>query len=357
MKCGQVKFFTEAYTAKGFFSYRQSNIIGLDKVFIITGYPGTGKSALIKKIGDWAVINGLGVEMIHNVTDADLLSGVIIPDRGTAVFDETDNLKIDCETNKEYVDLNAALNSKTAKELKEAGAAYFKKKKMLCEKAGKAFAEALSVHDEWEKIYIDNMNFSEAGNIANSLIKEIFKDDFLNKPSVQKHRFLGAPTPCGPVDFIPELTAGTEKRYLIKGRPGSGKSTMLKKIAYYASQKGFDTEIYHCAFDPDSLDMLIFRELGISIFDSTLPHEYFPERKGDTVVDMYKLAIKEGTDEKYAKRIEDLNARYKSSIKKGVDYLAKVQKAYHEVKNGLSQNISLDYVDKKAEEIILIIQQ
>jgi hypothetical protein len=162
MKCGQVKFFTEAYTAKGFFSYRQSNIIGLDKVFIITGYPEQGSRRSLKK-SVMAVINGLGVEMIHNVTDADLLSGVIIPDRGTAVFDETDNLKIDCETNKEYVDLNAALNSKTAKELKEAGVAYFKKKKMLCEKAGKAFAEALSVHDEWEKIYIDNMNFSEAG--------------------------------------------------------------------------------------------------------------------------------------------------------------------------------------------------
>ena len=34
----------------------------------------------------------------------------------------------------------------------------------------------------------------------------------------------------------------------------------------------FDVEIYHCGFDPHSLDMVIVREVGIAIFDSTSPH-------------------------------------------------------------------------------------
>ena len=43
-----------------------------------------------------------------------------------------------------------------------------------------------------------------------------------------KHRFLGAATPKGAVDFVPNLTEGLPHRYFIKGPPGPGKSTMLK---------------------------------------------------------------------------------------------------------------------------------
>ena len=72
---------------------------------------------------------------------------------------------------------------------------------------------------------------------------------------------------------------------------------MLKQIAAAGELHGFDLEIYHCGFDPHSLDMIIIRELGLAIFDSTAPHEYFPSRDGDEIIDMYGLLIAEGTDE------------------------------------------------------------
>ena len=40
---------------------------------------------------------------------------------------------------------------------------------------------------------------------------------------------------------------------------------MLKKLAKVAEEKGFDVEVYHCGFDPNSLDMVIVRELGFAI--------------------------------------------------------------------------------------------
>lgn len=48
-----------------------------------------------------------------------------------------------------------------------------------------------------------------------------------------------------------------------------------------------------------SLDMVLLRELDIVIFDSTAPHEYFPDRDNDEVVDMYEITVTPGTDEKY----------------------------------------------------------
>lgn len=66
---------------------------------------------------------------------------------------------------------------------------------------------------------------------------------------------------------------------------------MLKKIVAAGEQRGFDVEVYHCGFDPNSLDMVILREKGIAIFDSTAPHEYFPERNSDEIIDMYERCI------------------------------------------------------------------
>lgn len=34
--------------------------------------------------------------------------------------------------------------------------------------------------------------------------------------------------------------------------------------------------------------MLIIPELSVCIFDSTAPHEYFPNRESDHTIDMYK---------------------------------------------------------------------
>ena len=112
-------------------------------------------------------------------------------------------------------------------------------------------------------IYKANIDFEKLNGLTNKLIEGFYRDIVLNKKADVRHRFLGAATPKGAVDFIPNITEGIQKRYFLKGRPGSGKSTMLKKIAKAAEQRGFDVEVYHCGFDPHSLDMVIVREVGL----------------------------------------------------------------------------------------------
>src|SRR5690606_25296046 len=116
------------------------------------------------------------------------------------------------------------------------------------------------------------------------------------------------------------------KRYFIKGRPGSGKSTMLKKLAAAATERGFDIELYHCGFDPNSLDMLIVRELGFAIFDSTAPHEYFPVHDTDEIIDMYALCIAPGTDEAHATELSDISARYRAKMDESIARLAEAKR-------------------------------
>lgn len=59
---------------------------------------------------------------------------------------------------------------------------------------------------------------------------------------------------------------------LIKGGPGTGKSTVLKKIAAALDAKGLSTELIYCTADADSLDAVTTEDMKFSAVDATLPH-------------------------------------------------------------------------------------
>lgn len=64
--------------------------------------------------------------------------------------------------------------------------------------------------------------------------------------------------------------------YIIKGGPGTGKSTFMKKVALSAEEKEFEVEYCYCSSDPDSLDAIIIPKLKIIIMDGTSPHTVDP---------------------------------------------------------------------------------
>ncbi len=66
------------------------------------------------------------------------------------------------------------------------------------------------------------------------------------------------------------------KTYIIKGGPGTGKSSFMKKVATFAESQG-DTVIYcPCSSDPKSLDGIICEKSKIIIIDGTAPHTVDP---------------------------------------------------------------------------------
>ena len=70
------------------------------------------------------------------------------------------------------------------------------------------------------------------------------------------------------------------KIYIIKGGPGSGKSTLMKKIAKRAAENGSLIERYFCSSDPHSLDGIIIWPQKIAVLDGTSPHLQDPKYPG-----------------------------------------------------------------------------
>lgn len=88
--------------------------------------------------------------------------------------------------------------------------------------------------------------------------------------------FLGANTPQGFVSRFDQLADVNDgwRTFVIKGGPGSGKSTMMKKIKEAIGGGHGDIELIHCSSDVDSLDGVIASGLKFSIADGTAPHAW-----------------------------------------------------------------------------------
>ena len=65
--------------------------------------------------------------------------------------------------------------------------------------------------------------------------------------------------------------------YILKGGPGCGKSSFMRRIGRALAQKGLELEYVLCSGDPDSLDALRIPALNTAFVDGTAPHVIEPK--------------------------------------------------------------------------------
>jgi len=324
----------------------QSNVRNFNQVIILKHPSYTLKTAVINNMIERFKDDEL--EVLLSPKQQAYLDGVIIREKKIAVIIDdiaTPNLPGAIE-----IDLNLFTSTDIPMELS-------KEKQIVKEYTQLAyddFQHGLKIHDDLEDIYIKEMNFQKADELAERFIEDILekRPQKSGEPEVY-YRLFGTNTADGVVNEVPHLTNQVSKAYYIKGRAGTGKSTFMKKITEACKQSGFDIEQYHCSFDPKSVDMVLVRELDFCIFDSTDPHEFSPERKQDEIIDLYEIAVTPGTDEKFAKEIKEVNAHYKFYMKKGIknikkagEYLEGIEQQFQYTKDEIEK--ITDFISEKA---------
>ena len=311
-----IKYYATGHTAAGYVNYIKNNLARINKVVVIEHTSKQAISDVLKKIH---LKSGTDTqrELLCSSDRQDDLEGIIFRDNSMGIISE--HIVQDDGKEMIYVDLHhwMPLTEDTSKR---------EKVRELQKEAYAHFSKGLSIHDELEDIYINQMDFSIANQLADHVIKQIFHDTSQqNGKSVVYKRLFGTNTMDGVVNEVDQLIAPIPYRIFIKGRAGTGKSVLMKKVLEQSIHEGYDTEVYHCSFDPNSIDMVIIRSLGYCLFDSTPPHEFFPTRKEDQIVDLYKRTVKDGTDEKFEQQINDVTKAYKAEMKKGLDNLKEMK--------------------------------
>ena len=101
-----------------------------------------------------------------------------------------------------------------------------------------------------------------------------------DKPVIKK-MFPGAVTYQGFYSYYHYIIEPNARHiYVIKGGPGVGKSTFMKKLGQEMLAAGYDIEYHCCSSDNNSIDGLVIPALGVALLDGTAPHVVDPKNPG-----------------------------------------------------------------------------
>lgn len=92
-----------------------------------------------------------------------------------------------------------------------------------------------------------------------------------------KKVFSGSNTSVGFYSLFDNITGREARRmFIIKGGPGTGKSTFMRAIGEELRDRGYTIEQHYCSSDPGSLDALVIPALKVALLDGTAPHMIDP---------------------------------------------------------------------------------
>lgn len=134
--------------------------------------------------------------------------------------------------------------------------------------------------------------------------------------------FLGANSGQGFQNLFPQFCA-PEDHYdllVLKGGPGVGKSTMMRKIGEAMEERGERVEYLYCSGDPDSLDGVHIPRIRTAIVDGTAPHVVEPKYPAaiDRYVDLgefYDLASAKTNREEIVRHTNACSAAYRRAYR------------------------------------------
>ncbi len=131
---------------------------------------------------------------------------------------------------------------------------------------------------------------------------------------IHEKYFCAANSGSGFVSFYPQLIAESERVFVIKGGPGTGKSRFLHDIARRAEQTARRVVYYFCSSDPTSLDAVSV-DSRILFLDGTAPHAVEASLPGarDDLIDLgrfWNSAVLIGQRRRIAKLTEQKSRAY-----------------------------------------------
>lgn len=169
-----------------------------------------------------------------------------------------------------------------------------------------------------------------------------------------RRMFFGGNTTSGFYSLHDNIIGEDRKKlFILKGMPGGGKSSLMKKIGDHMLEQGFTLEYHHCPSDSESIDSVIINELKIGIVDGTPPHSMDPIYPGlmDKLIDLGQF-IDDKKIMKYKDHIIKAKMNNKEAYQKTFAYFKSAKLIYDEIVE--NNRRSVDFAGVNEETLALI---
>ena len=344
-------------TGYGFFSF-YDNVIEPDakRIFVIKGGPGVGKSSLMRQIAQTMLDQGFDVEYHYCSSDNNSLDAIVIPAVRIAMIDGTAPHIVDPRNPAavdEIINLGEYWDETRIRPHRKALLNLNKQIKLYFEHTYKCLAQVRLFNEELESYYHydDCLDYHGLNMLTHDLLTALLGGHRQSRLSRARHLFASAITPDGPVNYFPTIFDHLAKRYVLTGQPGTGKSTIMKKIYETAISLGYDLEAFHCALEPARLEHLVIPGLNTAIITSNQCHPYVP-KDGDVVINTEDFInsnslVSFSTDQEVAKKY------FLESLSRAISFLSRAKQTHDEIETYYIAGMRFEEVDAKREEILL----
>lgn len=334
-------YFGHALTGQGRKHLYKEMMEEASLVYILQGAPTYKGAELLKELGYFYVKQGFSVEWFKHPLLEEIVEAVFIRECNYLfVWSSEWNLEPTLlGTKHRVISFYDCLEEEQLEIVGEQLATAMKERELWREKSICMLAIAKKLHDDWEVVTQSCMDWQALDEQITTLKSDIFQSMTLNKTGARTHRLLGTLTPTGAQNTVESMTKNLARRLMIKGKPGTGKSSLMKGLADEANARGLDAQIVWCGLDAGSVDMIIIPELNFCIFDSTDPHIFDPEegRSGDAIFDMGQHCK---LTEQAEAEIEEIRSSYKETMKNAMGYSVRYAEAEHTIRQLMDRCLS-----------------
>ncbi len=336
-------YFAAANTSNGFIGYFDKifNPEKLDRVYILKGGPGTGKSRLMTEIGQKAEKLGKEVEYFLCSSDTNSLDGILIPSIKTAIIDGTSPHMTDPlfpGAADEIINLGEFFDIRKLTEKKDEIIKLIRAKSELYNRAYAFLRCAGSIKREYDSMVSPYVLYKKITDFSARLTRQIPRgEEFL-----ENVRITHAYGTCGEV-FLDTFYENTETHFVIIDRYNTAHillSVMYEKL----KEKCQDITVSFSPDIPEQIDGIYLNFHKISFTVGT------PRSDSDKVINMYRFINKEGI-KSHKKRLKFMNTAYNSVIKEALSYLSSVRVLHEQLEEIYISSMDFAKKEKMTEKL------
>lgn len=342
-------FFASSNSANGFVSYFEKIFLPdiLDKIYILKGGPGTGKSYLMRCFGNRAEECGYKVEYFLCSSDTDSLDGVLIPELNTAMIDGTSPHLSDPiypGAVEEIINLGEFFNIKSLETQKEKIISLIQAKKELYRRAYAFLGCGASMQRERDSTVSPYVLYKKLNDYADRLCRSL-PSGCEYKENIRLTHAFGT---RGEV-FLDTFYENAKTHYLINDAYGTSHilfSCLLAKL----KEKKQAVTVSYCPDAAEKIDGIYLNDLCISF---TLLRNTVEET--DKIINMHRFLNKDGIST-HKRRLRFIEKAYSSVIAEALSYLNAVRAIHEETEEIYISSMNFEAKERMTKKLLKTIR-
>lgn len=204
------------------------------------------------------------------------------------------------------------------------------------------------IHDDWNSYNSETLNVSKLNNFKENLKNELFRNTDVSVTANSRHLFATAFTPNGIVTYIDSISAGYKHIYVLKGGPGTGKTSTLSYILEEAIKRGLYVEVYHDPLIPERIEHICIPNLSTAILTSNEINARDFAGKQINMNDFQNKVLLN----RNKSNIENSKETFYLLLNKGLNIISEAKALHDELEKHYIPNMNFDKVQEKTNEVI-----